>query len=193
MSWWVQYRTVLKRTRISANFNHQWSLSMKIKLYKNIPAVMKYRISVTRFQKKLWVHCHIFLALSPMKFLFQIARRRRTRRIFTTNVFNVERNLLTSATLVSRSNDETHSVTSEDPNVHLAKGQVRASSKYIWPVPLRHPSQWQYQIRIKNTVSLILMPMLYCHLGRYQYEFYWCQFLVLYEYILKIRISYFIE
>ena len=64
----------------------------------------------------------MFLALSPMKFLFQIARRRRTSRIFTTNVLNIERKLLTSATLVFKSHDETHSIASEYPNVHLAKG-----------------------------------------------------------------------
>jgi len=66
-----------------------------------------------------------------MKFLFQIARRRRTSRVFITNVFNIERKLLTSDTPVFESHDETHSMTSEDPNVHLAKGWVRASSKYI--------------------------------------------------------------
>jgi len=136
---------------------------------------MKYRINVTRFQKKQWVHCDIFLALSPMTFLFQIARRRRTSKIFTTNIFNVERNLLTSATLVFKSHDETHLIAEKYPNVHLAKWQVRASSKYIWPIPLRHASQWRYQDWIKNTVSLILMPRLYCDLVKYQYELNWCR------------------
>jgi len=73
----------------------------------------------------------MFLALSPMKFLFQTAWRRRTSRTFTTNVFNVEKKLLTSTTLVFKSHDQTHLMTSEDPNVHLEKGQVRVSSKYI--------------------------------------------------------------
>jgi len=124
IQWVVGFNIVLfsKPTRILANFNHQLSLSIRNQIIQSIPAVMKYRISVTRFQKKQWVHCDIFLALSPIKFLFQIARRRRTSRIFTTNVFNVERNLLTSATLVSKSYDETHSTTSEYPNVHLAMG-----------------------------------------------------------------------
>ena len=64
----------------------------------------------------------MFLVLLPMKFLFQIARRRRTSKIFTSNIFNVECKLLTSATLVFKSHDETHSIASEYPNVHLAKG-----------------------------------------------------------------------
>ena len=63
----------------------------------------------------------MFLTLSPIKFLFQIARRRRTSRIFTTNVFNIERKLLTSDTLVFKSHDETYLTASEYPNVHLAK------------------------------------------------------------------------
>jgi len=41
-----------KPTRISADFNHQSPLSIRYQIVQNIPAVMKYRISVTRFQKK---------------------------------------------------------------------------------------------------------------------------------------------
>ena len=44
---------LLKRTRISANFDHQSSLSMRNQIVQNIPAVMQYRISVTRFHKKI--------------------------------------------------------------------------------------------------------------------------------------------
>jgi len=73
----------------------------------------------------------MFLVLSPNKSLFQIARRRRTRRLFTTNKFRVAMNLLSSATLVLKGHDETHSVTSIRPNVHLARRQVRVCSKYI--------------------------------------------------------------
>ena len=50
----------------------------------------------------------MFLAFSLMKSLFQIARRRRTNKIFTINVFNVAKSLLTLATLVLNSHDETH-------------------------------------------------------------------------------------
>ena len=147
----------------------------EIKLYKTYLLSWNTELMWLDSKKKQWVHCDIFLALSPMKFLFQIARRRRTSKIFTTNIFNVESNLLTSATLVFKSHDETHWVASGYPNVHLAKGQVRASSGYIWPIPLRHASQWRYQDWIKSTVSLILMPKLYCHLVKYQYELNWCQ------------------
>ena len=73
----------------------------------------------------------MFLTLSPMKFLFQIARRRRTSRIFTTDKVNSVKKLLTSAALVLNSHDETHSIASELTNIHLLKGWVRASSKYI--------------------------------------------------------------
>jgi len=83
----------------------------------------------------------MLLALSPMKSLFQIARRRRTSKIFTTNVFNNVKDLLTSATPVLKSHGETHSIASEDPTIHLTKGCVRARSKYIRSIPLRHPSQ----------------------------------------------------
>ena len=40
-----------KLTRISTNFNHQWSLLIRNQIVQNIPVVMKYRISVTRFQR----------------------------------------------------------------------------------------------------------------------------------------------
>jgi len=43
----------LKPTRISTNFNHQSSLSIRNKILHNIPAVVKYRISVTGFQKEI--------------------------------------------------------------------------------------------------------------------------------------------
>jgi len=43
----------LEHTRISTNSNHQWSLSIRNQIVQNIPAVMKYRIDVTRFQKKM--------------------------------------------------------------------------------------------------------------------------------------------
>jgi len=42
----------------------------------------------------------------------------------------VVKKLLTSVTLVLKNHDETHS-TSVIPNIHLAKGQVRPSSKYV--------------------------------------------------------------
>jgi len=64
----------------------------------------------------------MFLALSLMKFLFQIAQRHSTSIIFTANVFNVERKLLTSDTLVFKSYDQTHLMASKNPNVYLAKG-----------------------------------------------------------------------
>ena len=73
----------------------------------------------------------MFLVFSLMKSLFQIAQRCRTSKIFTTNVFNIVRNLLTSATLVLEGHDETDSVASDSPNVHLEKRYVRPSSKYI--------------------------------------------------------------
>jgi len=65
----------------------------------------------------------MFLALSPMKSLFQIARRRSTRRIFTINEVNIAKNLLTSAILVLESHNKTYSVGSVSPNIHLEKGQ----------------------------------------------------------------------
>jgi len=64
----------------------------------------------------------MYLIISPVKSLFQIARRRKIIRIFTTNEFNTVRKLLTSDTLVLKSHDETHSRASENPNVHLEKG-----------------------------------------------------------------------
>jgi len=63
------------------------------------------------------------LALSPMRSLLQIARRRRTSRLFTTNVFNTVEKLLTSATVIIKSCDETHSPARKYPNVHLEKGR----------------------------------------------------------------------
>ena len=104
------------------------------------------------------------LALSPMRFLLQIAQRWRTSRIFTANEFNIIKNLWTSATLVLKSHDETHSIHSDTPKMHLATGEVRASSKYILPIPLRHPSQWRHQNWIKSNASLFLMPRFYCQL-----------------------------
>jgi len=88
-----------KPTSTSANFDHQSSPLIRNQILQNIPAVMKYRISVTRFQEKsiYQVHWQMLLALSPIKSLFQIARRRRTSRIFTTDEFNVVKRLLTSA------------------------------------------------------------------------------------------------
>ena len=41
----------LKPTRTSANFDHQSSLSIRNQILQNIPAVMKYIINVTKFQK----------------------------------------------------------------------------------------------------------------------------------------------
>jgi|GEM_PF-6362422 len=64
----------------------------------------------------------MFLALSPLKSLFQIARRRRISRIFTTNEVNVEMNLLTSAALVLNSRAKTYSIDIDPPIRHLAKG-----------------------------------------------------------------------
>jgi len=64
----------------------------------------------------------MLLALLPIKFLLQIARRRRTNRIFTINELNVVKKLSTSAALVLKGHDETHSPTRKYPNVHLAKG-----------------------------------------------------------------------
>jgi len=127
-----------------------------------------------------------------MKSLLQIARRRRTSRIFTANEFNIIKNLLTSVTLVLKSHDETHSIHSDAPKIHLAIGEVRVSSKYIWPIPLNHPSQWIYQSRIQSNVLLISMPRLYCHLVKLSsiYIFFTSDnFLVLYERILKIWIN----
>jgi len=101
----------LRPTRTSTNFDHQSSSSIRNQIRQNIPAVMKYRISVTRVQKKSiqWVQWHTLLALSPVRSLSQIARRRRTSRIFTTDEFNVVENLLTLAAVVLKSQDETHS------------------------------------------------------------------------------------
>jgi len=138
----------------------------------------------------------MYLIISPVKSLFQIARRRKIIRIFTTNVFNIVRKLLTSDTLVLKSHAETHSIASESPNVHLAKEWVRARSKYIWPVPLRHPSQWWYQSWIKDNVSLISMPRFYCHLVKLLSICIWFMsenFFILYVRILKILISCFIR
>jgi len=154
---------------------------------------MKYKISVTRrkkmsIQRLYWL---ILLALSPIRSLFQIARRRRTSKIFTTNVFNKLKDLLTSATPVLKSHDETHSIASEE-NIHLAKGWVRARSKYIRSIPLRHPSQWRYQDWIKSNILLISMPRLYRHLVKLISICIWFMsddFLVPHERTLKIWIS----
>jgi len=63
----------------------------------------------------------MFIALLPIKSLFQIARRRRTSRTFATNKFNVDKNLLISATTILLNHDDTHFTVSEPPNIHLAK------------------------------------------------------------------------
>ena len=73
----------------------------------------------------------MLLALSPIRSLFQIARRRSTSKIFTIDILNVVTNLLTSDTLILKSHGKTHSVLSVKPNVHLEKGLVRATNKYI--------------------------------------------------------------
>jgi len=65
----------------------------------------------------------MFLVLLPIKSLFQITQRCRTSRTFTTNIFNIVKKLLISATLVLKSYDKTHSKASESPYVHLAKGR----------------------------------------------------------------------
>jgi len=138
----------------------------------------------------------MYLIISPVKSMFQIARRRKIIRIFTTNVFNIVRKLLTSDTLVLSSHAETHLVASESPNVHLAKEWVRARSKYIWPVPLWHPSQWRYQSWIKDNVSLISMSRFYCELVKLLSICIWFMsenFFILYVRILKILISFFIR
>jgi len=118
----------LKPTRTSTNFSHQSSIRNKI--LQNIAAVIKNRISVTRIQENQYDKSisSVFLAFSPMKSLFQIARRRRTSRLFATNAFNNMMNLLTSAVQVFKSHDETHSVASEYPNIHLAKGSDQAEN-----------------------------------------------------------------
>jgi len=64
----------------------------------------------------------MFLDLSPMKSLFQIARMRRTNRIFITNEVNIVMNLLTSTTLILENHDKTHMTASVDPKRHLIKG-----------------------------------------------------------------------
>jgi len=80
---------------------------------------MKHTISVTSIQNQ-YNKWHMFLALSPNIFLFQIARSRKTSRLFTINVVNVVKNLLASVTLVLESHGETHWRASEYPNIHLA-------------------------------------------------------------------------
>ena len=64
----------------------------------------------------------MFLDLSPMKSLFQIARMRRTNRIFITNEVNIVMNLLTPTTLILENHDKTHMTASVDPKRHLIKG-----------------------------------------------------------------------
>jgi len=136
------------------------------------------------------VHWNMFPALSPIKSLFQIARRRRTSRIFTTNEFNVVVNLFTSATVVLESH-ETHSMASENLNRHLTEEYVIPSSKYIWSIPLRYASQWEYQYWTKSNVLLISMPGLYCQLVKLSICIWFTSdnFLIQYERILKIQIS----
>ena len=87
---------------------------------------MNDRISVTSIQgMSITSSLEHISSPSPMKCLFQIARRRRTSRIFTTTEVNTEIKLLISANLVLESHDETHSRASDDPKRHLPKGQVR--------------------------------------------------------------------
>ena len=133
----------------------------------------------------------MLLALLPIKSLFQTARRRKTNRLFTTNVFNTVTNLLTSATLVLKICDQTHLRAVAQPKIHLGNGQVRPSSKYIWSIPLIHPSQQRYQNWIKSNVSLVWMPRLYCQLKLLSICIWFMpdDFFVLYERILKIWIS----
>ena len=57
----------------------------------------------------------MYLIISPVKSLFQIARRRKIIRIFTTDEFNILRKLLTSDTLILKSHDETDSIHSVIP------------------------------------------------------------------------------
>jgi len=66
-----------------------------------------------------------------MQCLFQIVRRRRTSRIFTTTKFNNAQKLLTSDTLVIISRDETHLIASEWPNIHLAKSMWERTANTI--------------------------------------------------------------
>ena len=150
---------------------------------------MKYTINVTRIQKHQYSKS-MNTFFSPIKSLFQIAQRCRTSKIFTTNVFNSSKILLTSVTLVLKSHDETHSIPSEPINVHLAKEYVRPSSKYIWSIPLVHFNQRGYQNWIKRNVLLILMPRLYCQLVKLVSVCFWFMsdnFFVLYKCILKNR------
>jgi len=120
---------------------------------------MKYRISVTRIEimnmTSLLAH---FLALSPMRFLFQIAWRHRTSRIFTSNEVNTVMDLLTSAILVLESHDKTHSVASSPPKRHLMNGNVRQINRYIWYIPLKHPSQWKIQNKLRVTAYWFWCP-----------------------------------
>ena len=74
---------------------------------------MEYTINVTRIQENQYQYSIATSFYLPMKSLFQIARRRKTSRIFTTNEFNVVNKLLTSATLVLKTHDRTHSIASE--------------------------------------------------------------------------------
>jgi len=66
IQWVGGFSTVvsLKPTNISANFNNQWSLSIRNQIIQNIPAVMKYRINVTRFQEKMSPSSHLFSSLT---------------------------------------------------------------------------------------------------------------------------------
>ena len=90
----------------------------------------------------------MFLVLSPIKSLFQITQRCRTSRTFTTNIFNIVKKLLISATLVLKSYDKTYSKASESPYVHLAKGRchdlANQLSHYLYF------SYWTYNYKMEH-------------------------------------------
>lgn len=65
----------------------------------------------------------MFLALLPMKSLFQTARRHRTSRILTTNEVNTVIRLPISATVVLKNHDKAHSISSDHPKRHLEKSR----------------------------------------------------------------------
>jgi len=80
-----------------------------------------------------------------MKCLFQIARRRRTSRIFTTNVVQ---KLLTSDTLVIISHDETHLIASEWPKIHLAKveNEQQIQLTYHYDIPVNEDAKTELRV-----------------------------------------------
>jgi len=165
------------------------SYQSEIKLYKTY--LPSWYIELMWLEKNQYNEWRMFLALLPIKSLFQIARRRRISRLFTTNKFNVDNNLLISATTILKNLDETYLIASILPNKHLAKGNVRASSKYSWPIPLRHCHQWRYQHWNQRKVLLISMPRLYWQLVKLLSLFWFMSdnFLVLYDSILRNWLS----